>query len=96
MGSSMNAMLASIKNVQVIVHLSLLNVIVPANAQIFFGAVAEMVVFDPVDVSEYISAAKVFDAVFTDFEADPDFEQLGYESVFFDSNLGGLRFILVI
>ena len=96
MGSSMNAMLASIKNVQVVVHLTLLNVIVPANAQIFFGAVAEVVTFDPVDVSEYIEAAKSLDPEFTDFEVDPSFEQMGYESVFFDSNLGGLRFILAI
>ena len=27
---------------------------------------------------------------------DPKFEALGYESVFFDANLGGLRFILAL
>ena len=34
-------MLAAIKNVQVVVHLTLLSVVVPASAQIFFGAIAE-------------------------------------------------------
>ena len=43
-------MLSSIKNVQVIVHLTLLEVIVPGNAQIFFGAIAEMVAFDPIEI----------------------------------------------
>ena len=66
-GSSMNAMLASIKNVQVIVHLLLLNVTVLANAAIFFGAIAEMVAFDPIDISEYIPQAKAFDPTITVF-----------------------------
>ena len=96
MGSSMNAMLASIKNVQVIVHLLLLNVTVPANAAIFFGAIAEMVAFDPIDISEYIPQAKAIDPTITVFTVDPKFEALGYESVFFDANLGGLRFILAL
>ena len=42
-------MLASIKNVQVVVHLTLLSVVVPANAQIFYGKIAELVAFDPVE-----------------------------------------------
>ena len=47
-------MLAAIKNVQVIVHLTLLSVIVPASAQIFFGAIAEMVAFDPIEIDTLI------------------------------------------
>ena len=42
-------MLQAIKNVQIIVHLTLLSVVVPASAQIFYGAIAEMVAFDPVE-----------------------------------------------
>ena len=67
MGSSMNAMLESIKNVQVIVHFLLLNVTVPANAAIIFGAIAEMVTFDPVNISEYIPQAKAIDPTITVF-----------------------------
>jgi len=55
MSASMNQMLSSIKNLQVIVHLCLLGVIVPANAQIFFEYLFEMIAFDPVDVTEYIN-----------------------------------------
>jgi len=47
-------MLAAIKNVQVVVHLTLLSVVVPASAQIFFGAIAEMVAFDPVELDTLI------------------------------------------
>ena len=54
MSSSMQSMLSSIKNVQVIVHLTLLSVIVPGNAQIFFGAIAEMVAFDPIEIDQLI------------------------------------------
>ena len=42
-------MLQAIKNVQIIVNLTLLSVVVPASAQIFYGAIAEMVAFDPVE-----------------------------------------------
>ena len=47
-------MLSAIKNVQVIVHLMLLSVVVPANAQIFYGAIAEMVAFDPIEIDMII------------------------------------------
>ena len=54
MSSSLNSMLAAVKNVQVIVHLTLLSVVVPANAQIFYGAIAELVAFDPVELDTLI------------------------------------------
>ena len=47
-------MLSAIKNVQVIVHLTLLLVVVPANAQIFFNAIAKMVAFDPIEIDTVI------------------------------------------
>jgi len=45
-------MLSSIKNLQVIVHLTLVNVIIPANAFIFFAMIFEIIAFDPIDISE--------------------------------------------
>ena len=90
-------MLSAIKNVQVIVHLTLLDVIVPGNAQIFFGAIAEMVAFDPIELDELIDFG---------FRTRPEddyelvglenFTQLGYESRNFLVNLGGLRLVLLI
>ena len=52
MAASIAQMVSSIKFLQVIVHSSLLNVIVPGNAAILFGAVAEQISFDPIDLSE--------------------------------------------
>lgn len=49
----MNQMLGSIKNLQVIVHLCLIEVIVPSNAQIFISQLSEMIAFDPIDLSLY-------------------------------------------
>ena len=54
MSTSLNSMLSAIKNLQVIVHLTLLSVVVPANAQIFFGAIAELISFDPIEIDEII------------------------------------------
>mmetsp|Transcript_34941 Transcript_34941/g.42830 ORF Transcript_34941/g.42830 Transcript_34941/m.42830 type:complete len:94 (-) Transcript_34941:1640-1921(-) len=49
---SLNQMLSSIKNLQVIVHLTLVNVIIPANAMIFFAAILEIIAFDPIDIED--------------------------------------------
>ena len=54
MSSSMNAMLGSIKPLQIIVHLCLLNVILPGNANIFYAAISEMIAFDPLPVPEVV------------------------------------------
>ena len=55
MSTSMNQMLSSIKALQVVIHLCLMTVIMPGNANILFGALAEFVAFDPVDVTDAIN-----------------------------------------
>ena len=50
-GSRMNEMLGSVKNLQLIVHLTLMHVMVPANAQVLFSAIFEYVTFDLFDTS---------------------------------------------
>ena len=52
MGTSMSQLLGSIKPLQVIIHLSLMSVDVPGTAQSIFGAIAELVVFDPIPVED--------------------------------------------
>lgn len=53
LSASMNQMLGSIKNMQVIVHLCLMmNLLVPPNSQLFFDEIFKMTKFDPVDLSE--------------------------------------------
>ena len=87
-------MLGSIKNLQVIVHLCLLAVIVPANAQIFFSQIFEMIAFDPIDVSFIIDV--LFATEKGDFELNPTFVQLGYESAYFTSNMGILLLVVLL
>ena len=54
MSTSMNQMLSSIKNLQLVVHLILFGFVVPGVTAIFFGALADMITFDPFDgASEY-------------------------------------------
>ena len=52
MSASLNAMLSSIKNLQVVVHLCLLQVVVPAVSDMFFLALFDIIAFDPVDVED--------------------------------------------
>ena len=54
MSASMNQMLGSIKTLQVIVHLCLFTLIIPANADVFFAELFNMIAFDPVDVQDQI------------------------------------------
>ena len=50
-GHKMNEMLGSVKNLQLIVHLTLMHVLVPANAQVLMTAIFEYVTFDLFDTS---------------------------------------------
>ena len=45
-------MLSSIKNLQVIVHLVLFAIIVPATAKIFLAELFKMIAFDPIECSD--------------------------------------------
>lgn len=98
MSTSMNQMLGSIKNLQVIVHLVLMNFIVPAVTQIFFAAVIQMIAFDPFEgAGEYTKEYLSLEA--DDEEDEPvlaeNFVQLGYESPYYLTNLGSLLYIVL-
>ena len=78
MRTSLNSMLSAIKFLQIVVHLTLLSVIVPANAQIFYGAIAEIVAFDPIELDT------LFDFGFKmrpdeDYALDEDLQQKSCE-----------------
>ena len=85
-------MLSSIKNLQVIVHLTLVNVIIPANASIFFAMIFEIIAFDPIDISDYV--IDIFEIEETEVEdVSPNFEQLGYETASIMLNMGSMLLI---
>ena len=44
----LNQMLATIKQLQLILHLALLNMVLPANTGLFFGQLDDMLTFDPI------------------------------------------------
>ena len=46
----LNQLLGTIKNLQMLTHLSLLSVFVPANAQVFFSYIFDIISFDFADV----------------------------------------------
>ena len=87
-------MLGSIKNLQVIVHLVLLGVIVPANTAIFFSSLFKMIAFDPIEVGFMIDP--LFNLREIDEALDAAFEALGYESAYFITNMGSLIMVIFI
>ena len=48
-GSRMNKLLGAVKNLQVIVHFTLMKVLMPANAQVFMSAISGFLTFDMFD-----------------------------------------------
>ena len=54
MGTSMSQMLGSIKALQIMIHLCLMNVDVPSIAQSVIGKISQMVVFDPIPMEDQI------------------------------------------
>ena len=63
-------MIGSIKILQVVIHLALLVVVIPANAGIFLQAINAIVAFDFYDTTEYT------DAIFGLQAKDADHEEL--------------------
>ena len=47
----MNKLLGKVKNLQFMVHLTLIKVVMPANAEVLVSIIFEWVTFDPVDTS---------------------------------------------
>ena len=52
----MNKLLGSVKNLQMIVHLSLLKVLMPANSQLFMSVIFEFVTFDLYDPESFTAS----------------------------------------
>ena len=69
------------------VHLLIINVKIPANAQVFFAGLLGFVTFDIIELGPYIRSwlGLVDDALIND-----NFESLGYESNYFIINMGTL------
>ena len=94
-GLSLNQILSSIKNLQVIVHLTLFKVIIPANASIFYAIIFKIIAFDPIDISEYV--IDIFEIKDTEAsDLSPNFYYLGYGSASVMLNMGSMLLILTL
>ena len=69
-----------------------MSVIIPANAQIYFGYIFTVIAFDPIEIQDPVENFFNLEQS-EDFELEDNFVQLGYESAYFLSNLGSLLLI---
>jgi len=80
-------MFAAIKKLQIMVHLLVINVRIPANAQVYFSVLLQLVTFNFIDTESTIR--RLFNLEDKD-EIPPNFYYLGYHSTFFLINIGNL------
>ena len=86
----MNKLLGSIKNLQLVVHMTLMQIVMPANSQVLMSAIFEKVTYEAFDTS-------LFTLTFyapTEPDYDDKLAQLGYESAFCLINMGSCLYII--
>ena len=89
-GGTLSSLFGAIGKLQIMVHLLITNVRIPANAQIYFSGLLELVTYSIVDTEPLMRKwLNLTDG--KDF--NPNFYALGYHSVFFAINLGPLLFV---
>ena len=54
LSGALQEMLASMKKMQIMIHLLLIEVQIPATCQIFFGSLLKLVTYELIDISPYI------------------------------------------
>jgi hypothetical protein len=54
LGSALQQLFSSIRKLTIMVHLLIVNVRIPANAQLFFGVLLEFVTFNLIDLEPYL------------------------------------------
>ena len=89
-GKSMNTLLSLIKNLQILVHLTLMQVLLPANSQLFMSVIFGSVTFDPFDTSSLTASYYTP----TDVEMNDKLDQLGYQSAACIINLGSCLYFI--
>lgn len=87
LGGALSELFAAISKLQIMVHLLVINVKIPANAQIYFSVLLQLVTFNFIDTED--TMRNMF-GLFDEDDLNPNFYYLGYHSVFFLINLGNL------
>ena len=89
LGFSMGPLLGSIETLQIILHICLTDVTVPANAQVVFMEIFKIVSYDPIDIQDQVESIFGLDPALQ-IEMEGNFVHLGYESSYMISNMGSL------
>jgi len=93
LSTSLNHLLSMIDTYQILVLISLFNLIMPGNARIFFAQLQAIAAFELFDTNPFL------DRYFGLAPSDPlnsSFEAVGFESAYFLHNLGTLPFAFVL
>lgn len=75
------------------VHLFLINVEIPVNAQIYFGNLFQLITYNLVDTEGFLRWLLRLE---DDSDTMPNFYYLGYHSVFFIINIGNMLFGIML
>lgn len=86
-------MFAAMKKMQLMIHLLLINVVVPASCQMFFNSLLNLVTYNIVDFSPYLKRGLKLD---NDVAMADNFDSLGYNSHFLILNMSNFFVAFVV
>ena len=92
LGGAIQQLFGAIRKLTIMVHLLIINVRIPANAQVFFAGLLQFVTFNIIDFSPYIR--KGLNLKDDDLIVNDNFQNLGYNSEYFIINFGNLLLIM--
>ena len=93
LSQSLSMMLSLVKQLQIIVHLLLMDVIMPANTGFLFSFIIGILTYDPINISDQVRIIAGLDDIQIE---DENFKALSYGSPYALINFGSLNLILLI
>jgi len=91
-GTALQEMFAFMKKAQIMVHLLIINVVIPGVAQVFFSGLLSFLTFN---IISFDSAVRKVFGLFVDNSINDNFTNLGYSSTYFVVNMGNLYLVLI-
>jgi hypothetical protein len=91
LGSALQQMFAEMRKMSIMVHLLIINVAIPGNAQYFFSQLLQFVSFNLIDITKQMrSLFRIYDETIDNL----NMFYLGYVSNYYVINLGNLFLVL--
>ena len=88
MSVSMQLLWGMVNTLQLVIHMNMLSVMIPANVQFFFGFIVNIVNFKIVPTKDIINKIIGVKDQLKKSDVSPEFQQTGYESSNLMQNLG--------